>query len=248
MYNYNICSTNPEEYNIIRCCLEDVPSTIMCQFAVNSLTANCCIEVLNSQDYIEIDYDKLYFDESYSDLNPESVADILNDMLRDKHIVVVLDMCKRFVFTRTNEYGGFFTITGCSYNVNLLLGLSNINLPLESVEVGNSEEIRIPTVGFCLLTPILYLLSNIGAKSFKNNSDDQMQSMKIVMQMDNAYNQNFPISYHNSGEYISYVKSIDLSKLEFRLVDANLHDVKLLTPMWIALTIEGIPDYDMITL
>ena len=248
MYNYNICSTNPDEYNVIRCCLTDVPFTIMCQFVVSSLTANCCIEVLNDRDYLEINYERFYFSESYSDLNAETVMDLLNDMLKSRYIVVTLDMCNRFIFTRAFNFGGVFAITGCSYNVQLLLGLSNIPLPFRAEEVDDLFILHVPTVGFCLLTPILYLLSNIGAKSFKNNSEDQIQSMKIVMQMDNSYSQNFPISYHNSGEYVSYVKSIDLSKLEFRLVDANLHDVKLLTPMWISISIEGIPDYDMITL
>lgn len=247
MYNYNICSTNPEEYNVIRANLDDVPQTIMCQFAVSSLTANCCIEVLNANDYLVIDDYRVTFNQSYSDLNLETIMDMLNDALYQRYIKVKLDMCNRFVFERNGEYGGIFSITDASYNMKLLLGLSNLKFPLYSEYENKIHSIHIPTVGFCLLTPILYLLSNIGAKSFKNNAD-KMQSMKIVMQMDNSYNQNFPISYHNSGEYISYVKSIDLSKLEFRLVDANLVDVKLLTPMWISVQIEGIPDYDMVKL
>ena len=64
-----------------------------------------------------------------------------------------------------------------TYNCKLLFGLHDIQLPLvskynECVQTEQKQEIMIPSVGFTLSTPVLYLLSNVGAKTFKNNLYD----------------------------------------------------------------------------
>ena len=40
------------------------------------------------------------------------------------------------------------------------------------------------------------------------------------------------------------IKSNDLSYVEFYLVDANLHEIKLLCPLYITIHVEPVPDND----
>ena len=50
-----------------------------------------------------------------------------------------------------------------------------------------------------------------------------------------------PINNPN-GDYTTTVRSSDLSDVRFTLIDANYHEVHLLSPMYLTIQIETIPD------
>ena len=55
----------------------------------------------------------------------------------------------------------------------------------------------------------------------------------------NSFSSSYPIVNSNI-EFSSVIPVNSLSNIEFRLVDANMHDVKLLTPMYISLQTDSI--------
>lgn len=66
--DYTVCSTDPKHYNRINCNLT-APITKYSALLVSSLTTNCCIVILNENDWIEIDGSKYSFKTDYTNLN-----------------------------------------------------------------------------------------------------------------------------------------------------------------------------------
>lgn len=119
--------------------------------------------------------------------------------------------------------------TLCTYKFNVL--------PITSIIP--TYTIKAKCVGFTLSTPILYLISNVGGKTFRNENSKviEMQSCNSVMIINNASTPSFPIVAENTTIYTE-VDTKDMTKLEFELVDANMKPIKLLNPMYICMMLE----------
>lgn len=189
----------------------------------------------------------VYFDD-YTNLNVETFAELLNSKMREQYgIIVGVDNCHRLYFISTSS----FYFNNVSYNVKLLLGLYSVKDEDIKAEKIRSEQIsenlhklQINSVGYFLSTPILNLVSNIGDPSLRNNSDDivNIQSCNTVLRINNSFSPNIPIVAAGNN-YTSVIPSGCVSGAVFILVDANMHQVDLLNPMYITLTLEPITGY-----
>ena len=242
---YTVNSTDFNHYNRIFCNLEP-PTTEYSTFSVTELTTKCSILILSTADYFTINDKQYFFQNDYTDLNSESFVEIVDDMIANDGYYCELDSASRIHFFASNE----FVLGEMTYNCKLLFGLVDIALPICSkedpeIETDNKQEIMIPTVGFTLSTPVLYLLSNIGSKTFKNSDQNAayQSSLKTAMRLNNSYSANYPIVSGNS-DFQSVIKSNDLTNCQFMLVDANLHEITLLSPLYITLHITGIEEED----
>jgi len=221
---------------------------------VTSLTTNCNIVTLSTDDYITINDKKYVFTGDYTDLNSQSFRILLNNVIKDSGVEASVDEACRFTFTSTS----MFKINNCSYNVMLLAGLYSATFPLnaDSTTTTSGETTttsytyKAQSAGYYLLTPILYLLSNLGNQSYRpigrsSLTDDisynAMSSSKIVLRINNSFSANYPIVVNN-GEFATTICSNDLSHLEFTLVDANMKEVRLLNPIYVTLKVEPIQD------
>lgn len=61
------------------------------------------------------------------------------------------------------------------------------------------------------------------------------------MRVSNSFSSSYPIVNSNM-EFSSVIPVNSLSNIEFRLVDANMHDVKLLTPMYISVQTDSLEE------
>ena len=247
-YIYTINSTDPEHYNRIFCSL-DIPNTEYSVFSVTELTTKCCILILTTKDYFTINNKSYFFVQDYTDLNSESFVEIVDDMIANDGYYCELDTASRIHFFAVNE----FELGEMSYNCKLIFGLHNIETPIISkynplILTEQKQEIIIDSVGFTLSTPVLYLLSNLGAKTFKNKLDDtqsktSLSTLKTAMRINNSFSANYPIVSGNS-DFETIIKSNDLSNVSFFLVDANLNELTLLSPLYLTIHVKAIPDED----
>ena len=243
--DYTVCSTDPNHYNRINCNLP-APVTRYCSLTVTCLTANCDIVVLNEDDYITINGKRYSLKSDYSNLNSETLASLLNTVFSQNklNINVSIDNARRFVFVS----GQSFTINTMTYNFQLMTGFYNTSFPVYS---DYDEEIdyfiKANSSGFNLSTPVLYLLSNIGTLSYRNVNESELSGSKIVMRINNSFSASYPIIVNNS-EFDVIIPSNDLSALELTLVDAYLHETKLLSPMYLSINVKAIPDEDPVSL
>jgi hypothetical protein len=103
---------------------------------------------------------------------------------------------------------------------------------------------RSDSVGYFTLTPVLYLMSNLGSTCYSNGVDDGhaiLDNRRIAMRINNYFINGLPIIANNI-EFTSIVPSGSLTNVWFRLVDSNYQPVKLLTPMEISIAVIGIEE------
>ena len=232
MIEYTISSHDEDNYSHISENL-DGPLTRQARLTVTGLTTKCTIVVLEDGDYIEINNHKYIIRNDYTSLDHSNIVYILSQLLTDIDIEVSLDECSRLIFTSIHE----FTINDASYNIRMLTGLYATDVfPISSL----NNIIRANSVGLTLSTPVLYLTSNIGTKAYRNK-DNIMTNSKILVRLNNSYSPNYPIIVTN-GDFTTTCNSNDLSSIEFDLVDANMRKIKLLSPMYLLISIMAIPD------
>lgn len=207
------------------------------------MTANCCIVVLNEDDYIEINNVKYSFKKVYSNLNPDTFSSLLNQLFEENESLLSteLDGAERLIISNNKP----FTIDNMTYNFKLITGFYNTELPIKSIESDDQHIIRADSVGFMLSTPILYLTSNVAVQSYRNLNEGDCVGSKIVMRLNNSFSHGFPI-YISNADFETTLLSNDLASLEFRLVDANMHEINLLSPLYLCIHIRGIPDSDIV--
>ena len=267
--DYTVCSTDPSNYNRINCNLT-APITQYSAMTVTCLTTNCCIVVLSKDDSITINDVKYLMQDDYTDINLDTFAVLLNQIINESKVKVSLDNANRLTFISGTD----FIINDMSYNMQMITGFYNAKLPIKAVLTEVLEEIPDPnesgktikdivdryviksdSVGFALSTPVLYLISNIGVQSYRNinnslNSDhfmihdNHLSGAKIVMRLNNSFMSSSPIIMNNA-DFETTLLSNDLSSLEFTLVDAYMHEVKLLSPMYLSIHIRAIEDVDI---
>ena len=228
---YTITSTDPKHYNVIKTNLQP-PFGDHCRLTVTNLTTRATFVVLNENDYITINNVRYYFQDEYSEMTIDAVVSVLNELLIDAKITAVNDNVGRLVLSSTTP----FMISDMTYNVKMITGFYNDSLPLSS----NNNIIAASSAGFSLLTPILYLVSNLGAKCY-DNIDELYCDRKVLMRVSNSFSSSYPIVNSNM-EFSSVIPVNSLSNIEFRLVDANMHDVKLLTPMYISVQTDSLEE------
>jgi hypothetical protein len=102
-----------------------------------------------------------------------------------------------------------------------------------------NKVIDINAVGFYISTPILYLISNLGDTNFHNliNETDHIESNAVCMRIQNSFTPLMPLICSNT-EFVKSIPIGNITDFEVRLVDANLHDLKLLSPMLVTFSIQ----------
>ena len=248
-FQYTLCSNERGGYNTIRCAINN---PIMCRYVtmtVTSLTSNCNIKVLRSDDFLTFEIGdksqsgsqtcRIEFDD-YTQLTPITFAGLINERFGNEKMEASVDNCMRIKFESTEK----FSIVNCSYNVKLLLGLYDVEeerYPIESKFNDGVYELVIESCGYFLSTPILYLVSNLGTPNFRNDSKNGMQSCDVTMRLNNSFTPQIPI-IANNGEFSSTVPAGCISGMYFTLVDANMVPVEILNPIYITLTLENADD------
>ena len=237
---YTVTSTDPSNYDTIRTNLQ-VPIGDMCRLLVTNLTTKASFIVLGKNDYVVINGEKINMNDNYGELSTEGFAALLNELLTEETGVgASIDNVGRLVLSSTKA----FNITDMSYNTKMISGFYNDPLPLSSVNIESDGKyyIRARSVGYPLLTPILYLVSNLGAKCY-DNVDELYCDRKILMRVSNSFTAGYPI-INSNAEFSSIIPVNSLSNIEFKLVDANMHRIELLSPMYLSIQADMIENQD----
>ena len=96
------------------------------------------------------------------------------------------------------------------------------------------------SVGNYLSTPVLYLVSNVGKSSFRNLYEN-LNISRIVLRINNSFSANYPIIVTNADFEVD-IASCDLCNIQLTLVDANMHEIHLLNPIYITIAVKIIKE------
>ena len=236
--NYTVTSTNTAEYDVIRTNLQ-VPYSKLCRLQVNNLTTKASFVVLAKDDYLTINGRKYVIGDDYGEVSTETFAMIFNESFsEDSTVTATIDNVKRLILISASP----FIINDASYNTKMVSGLYNDEFPIHSQSNGALNYVRAESAGYAMLTPILYLVSNLGSKCY-DNIDKNYCNHKILMRVSNSFTANYPI-INGNAEFASVISSNALSDIEFKLVDANRKQIRLLTPMYLSIQVTAIESVD----
>jgi hypothetical protein len=114
-----------------------------------------------------------------------------------------------------------------------------INVINDLVEVARPS-IEAPAVGNPMSTPILYLKSNVGNQVFQNTTihPDTINNLMVSATIQNTFSPGYSISA--MGDAAVETSGTYLNNLNFQLVDANFQPVKLLSPMYLTISLTPI--------
>ena len=238
---YTIASTNAKHFNRIKVNLPQ-PSWKYSNVMITSFIANCHILVLKIGDFVEFEIGgktyKLIITSNITDIQSAqafvaTLPAISN--LNDIPLIFSVNTDERITLLSQQE----FIIKSMSYNFKLILGLYyDIEFPITSSYNGSTYEYKIEAIGYFLSTPVLYLLSNLGGVNYFNmsNEHNKIDANSISMRMLNSFTATMPIIASNS-EFSKITLSSDLTDFEIILVDANLHEVDILNPVYVTINI-----------
>ena len=235
LIDYTISSYDYNHYNRIDINLPSPPSRRV-SMIVTSLTTKCSIVVIENDDYIQINGKKYVFNNMYTDLNSETFCMLLNSLIKNSNVTASVDETGRILF----ESDTFFTINNASYNIIQLCGIYNEILPLNSEYADSNFSILAQSVGNYLSTPVLYLVSNVGKSSFRNLHEN-ISISRIILRINNSFSANYPIIVTNADFEVD-IASCDLCNIQLTLVDANMHEIHLLNPIYITIAVKIIKE------
>ena len=207
------------------------PADCELEVVCTSFTAQTSIVILERTDYISINGIRYYFDDEYIEMYEETFLMLLANMLSPVSVNVAITNTHLIQFSSDDE----FEIDDMSYNVKLLTGMFWDCRRYGKVITGEC-------VPYYLSTPVLYLISNIGATNYNNlsNTSAAITGAQTLMKINNSGNRQVPIMAGNCDFTVKTTANA-LSQANFRLVDQNLHNIRLLDPFTITLKIRASP-------
>lgn len=246
-----ISSKNSNHYNRINnIYIPTISHTQYVRISVVKLCTMCQFRTLRKDDYITFAIDDKNVSVTFDDfgtLAPSDVCEVFNKYITEKEIPIECstDQCHRIRFTSEKP----FEIINASYNAKLISGLysySDEQFPMKSqivekAEPTESNVIQLNAVGFGTSTPVLYLVSNMGVPINRASMDDfvNIQSAQVCLDIANSFTESTPIQAYNNG-YSRILPACQLSSAYFILVDANMHEIDLLCPMYLTISVEPV--------
>ena len=214
---YYIESTDPEDYGTVRYSITPIVSQPV-QVRITSIQYTAHFSITTEDDYIELDGEKYYFEESgYYILN--MVPSKLEYMMEYKVKVILND---RGLLTFTSDT--IKEITGISHRASLLMGLYHTDLPVSLPFTAQST----PLTSF---GNILYLQSNI--PSIIGFGDKNKEEYRSICYKGSDYlYPGIPVNSRTPGPVV-ITKSDALTDLKFQLVDFQHVPVILHSPLHI---------------
>ena len=240
---YTYCSTDPAHYNTIFCPINSIEGTNQVQWQVTSISSFCNIVALGTDDYISINGEKYYVQQDINRVD-SGYFDELNTIIKGSNVTCYTDRCGRYVF-----YSDFpFTIDDASYRMKQGIGLYNEEFPIEVNTITDEKYMyNSKSTGYEMCTPVLILLSNLGAATTLGDSKYPLnyKSCYVAMKFPNSMTPGQPLIASGTEAPIT-VQGTALSNIRLELVDFNFHPVELLSPLYATISVQPLP-FDEVT-
>ena len=248
MFDNNFSSTDPDKYYEVYCPVNYFGVSHQLKWFVSSINTVFTVEMFNTDDYISFrtvdQYSTIHLEKSYKDRDESGLITDLNTLLEKYTITLATDELGRYKFSCDRD----FAIVGISYALQQTLGFyykKNISItdPIECVSEDSAYSITAKAIGYNNLSPVWYLLSNLGSPNIVSSLYSPYESYypSIAMKIMNQFSADQILQYSNS-DFMSISQASSLSNLRVKLVDVNLQPVKLLSPLFVTISFMEMAD------
>ena len=236
---YTFSSTEAENYNEVVCPVNYMGASVQLKWYVSYMNGKANTILLDTDDYVDINEERYYINDTYT--NFDNLITILTEFFNQATLSVETDKAGRLTIFGKQ----FFTINGMSLHMKYATGfhyLKDVSLTSLYDEVNEYYFIKCKATPFDYLTPIWYIVSNLG-------SPNQIASMTekykiyypaVAVKIVNTFSDGQAMSVSN-GDYQTVSQASSLSNLKLKIVDANLEPIKFLNPIFLTVCMEEIP-------
>ena len=248
MFDNNFSSTDPDKYYEVNCPVNYFGVSHQLKWFVSSINTVFTVEMFNSDDYLSFIVDgtvtDLRLSKSYKDRDESGLISDLNELLETIGITLSTDELGRYKFSCSVD----FSLIGISYALQQTLGfyykkVINSENPITSIKEESTYSISAKAIGYNNLSPVWYLLSNLGSPNIVSSLYSPYESYypSIAMKIMNQFSADQILQYTNS-DFMSVSQASSLSNLRVKLVDVNLQPVKLLSPLFVTISFMEMAD------
>ena len=250
MFDNNFSSTDPDKYYEVNCPVNYFGVSHQLKWFVSSINTVFTVEMFSTDDFITFvqttktdseitkTTSTIKLEKSYKDRDESGLIADLNTTLASIDITLAADDLGRYKFSSSST----FSIVGMSYALQQTLGFYykkdiSTESPIECVEEDSTYSITAKAIGYNNLSPVWYLLSNLGSPNIVSSLYSPYESYypSIAMKIMNQFSADQILQYTNS-DFMSISQASALSNLRVKLVDVNLHPVKLLSPLFVTIS------------
>ena len=248
MFDNNFSSTDPDKYYEVNCPVNYFGVSHQLKWFVSSINTIFTVEMFTSDDYILFNLDgtvtEIRLSKSYKDRDESGLISDLNELMESVGITLATDELGRYKFSASVK----FSIIKITYALQQTLGfyykkdISTEN-PIECVKTDSTYTITAKAIGYNNLSPVWYLLSNLGSPNIVSSLYSPYESYypSIAMKIMNQFSADQILQYSNS-DFMSVSQASALSNLRVKLVDVNLQPVKLLSPLFVTISFMEMAD------
>ena len=247
--DYNFHSIDPDNFNEVYCPVIYTGLSTQVKWFISDITTNHNIIVLGKEDYITVAPEEspkvtIYLEEDYSSADSSFINELQTLLQQNinESINVSKDSLNRVIMT--SSY--YFEITDMSYNMKQALGFYYLGDKYTIIPAQDKTTliytIKAKASSFESLTPVWYLISNLGCPNQINANNNPWTPIfpAVVMSIQNSFQSGQPLTYSNSS-YVSVSPASALSNLRVKLVDGNLQPIKLTAPLYVSVSLSNIP-------
>ena len=242
MFDCTFVSSDPDKYYEVECPVNYLGVSTQLKWYVSSINTMFSVVMFGPDDYIEYtlgrgdvaERNKIQLLRYYKSFDEGVLEDLNNGFkMAEQEITIGTDDLGK-VKIMSAEY---IEITGITYPLQQALGfyylrtISSEN-PLKCEPTANGFCIQAKAIGYTNLSPVWYLLSNLGSPNLITTMYSPYETYypAIAMKIQNQFSPDQFLQYSNS-DFMSISQASALSNLRVRLVDINLKPVKLLSPL-----------------
>ena len=243
---YTFASSIEDGFSVVYAPINYLGASNQLKWHVSYVNGKANAVLLDEEDYAIIDKNIYFIDRTYTSL--DTLKAILNDLFNKANITVEADKSGRFILYSSEP----FTITFMTTRLKYALGLYYLNdINISGVEQFNEGELiyifRCGAVHFNYLTPIWYVISNMGTPTQISSLIDRYRLYypAINVKVINTFTESQPLCISNC-EYFSISQASSLSNLRFQIVDSDMNPIKFLTPIYITISVEPVTEDEQI--
>ena len=242
MFDNNFSSTDPDRYYEVNCPVNYFGVSHQLKWFVSSINTVFTVEMFNTDDYITFNLDgtviEIRLSKSYKDRDESGLIADLNELMESVGITLATDELGRYKFSSSVN----FSILYMTYALQQTLGFYYVKdispqNPVGCIKEDSTYNITAKAIGYNNLSPVWYLLSNLGSPNIVSSLYSPYESYypSIAMKIMNQFSADQILQYSNS-DFMSVSQASALSNLRVKLVDVNLRPVKLLSPLFVTIS------------
>ena len=238
---YTFNSTDPDKYDEIICPINYTGASNQIKWYVSFVNGKSNTVILDTDDYFIIDDIKYNVQRTHTNL--DNIVEILTEIFNQAGISINIDNSKRITLYKDES----FTMTDMSNRLKYATGfhyLKTIDLSSTIGYIGEEEKhiIKSKAVYFEYLTPIWYVISNLGTPNQISSMIETYKSYypAVAVKMINTFSEGQALSVSN-GDYQTVSRASSLNNLKLNIVDGNLQPIKFLSPIYITVSVEEAP-------